>query len=89
MEAEGAPHSESAWGERLPDATFPRVATLTVLAAGEVRFGVANVHLDEHREENRLSSARQLVEWLDLAQPWVVAGDLNTTPGTEVRPQDQ
>jgi endonuclease/exonuclease/phosphatase family metal-dependent hydrolase len=73
-------------GERLPEASFPRVATMAVLSdrATGARFGFVNVHLDEHLEGNRLRSAGQLVGWLDPALSWIVAGDLNSGPGGDV-----
>ena len=71
-------------GSRLPDASHPRVVTiaeLEVVVGGE-RFGVANAHLDQRHEANRLASASLLVEWLDPALPWLVVGDLNAGPAS-------
>lgn len=64
-------------GGRLPGASFPRVATLGVFERDGRRFGVANVHLDEHRAENRVTSTRMLLGWLPPEIPWVIVGDFN------------
>lgn len=64
-------------GGRLPDASFPRVATLGVFEHEGRRFGVANVHLDEHHEANRVTSAEMLLTWLPPEIPWIVVGDFN------------
>jgi endonuclease/exonuclease/phosphatase family metal-dependent hydrolase len=48
--------------------------------AATVAFDAVNTHLDEHRPENRLAGARQLVTWLAPDRPTIVLGDLNTTP---------
>jgi endonuclease/exonuclease/phosphatase family metal-dependent hydrolase len=70
-------------GARLPGASFPRVATLTVCTAtdGGARFGFANLHLDERHASNRVRSAEMLLGWLDRDIPWVVVGDFNEAPG--------
>ncbi|WP_239000806.1 endonuclease/exonuclease/phosphatase family protein [Jiangella asiatica] len=69
-------------GNRLPGASFPRIATM--LRCRDERSGaefvVANTHLDERIEANRLTSAEQLAGWMDLGLPAVVLGDLNATP---------
>ncbi|HVM54984.1 MAG TPA: endonuclease/exonuclease/phosphatase family protein [Acidimicrobiales bacterium] len=73
-------------GTRLPGASFPRVVTLVELAdrrSGR-RFGVADVHLDEHRNENRLASVHMLTSWLDPGLPWLVVGDFNAGPTSRV-----
>ena len=73
-------------GTRLAGAGSPRVATLAELVArdsGE-RFAVANVHLDERREGNRVASARLLVSWLAPHVPWIVLGDFNAVPASGV-----
>ncbi len=69
-------------GSRLPEATFPRIATAVELTdrASGVRFGFVNVHLDEKHAGNRLASIEMLLEWLGEATPWIVAGDFNATP---------
>ncbi len=70
-------------GTRLPDASFPRVATL--LRCRDQRtareFTVVNTHLDERHPANRAASVRQLVQWLDPAVPAVVMGDFNAVHG--------
>jgi endonuclease/exonuclease/phosphatase family metal-dependent hydrolase len=73
-------------GSRLPGASFPRVATLVELAERRSgrHFGVADIHLDEHRDENRLTSVRMLSSWLDPALPWIVVGDFNAGPTSAV-----
>jgi endonuclease/exonuclease/phosphatase family metal-dependent hydrolase len=71
-------------GTKLPDARFPRVATiaeLEVLATGG-RVQVVCTHLDAHDRGRRRASAEQLVTWLDLSLPRVIVGDLNAVPGT-------
>ena len=73
-------------GSRLPGASFPRVATLLEMAdrrSGR-RFGVADVHLDERRNENRLTSVRMLSSWLDPGLPWIIVGDFNGGPRSPV-----
>lgn len=69
-------------GSRLEGATFPRIATVVELTdrASGTRFGIANVHLDEHRADHRLRSARMLASWLTPETPWLVVGDLNEGP---------
>lgn len=69
-------------GGRLPGASFPRMATMVraVDRTAAAALDVVNTHLDEHRPENRLAGARQLVSWLSPDRPTVVLGDLNTTP---------
>lgn len=68
-------------GTRLPDASFPRIATVVKCRAGDDprQFVVANTHLDERIHDNRVVSVRQLVEALDLDVPSVVLGDFNAT----------
>lgn len=73
-------------GGRLPGAGFPRVATVAELVdrrSGR-RFGVADVHLDERRNDNRLTSVRMLASWLDPDLPWLVVGDFNAGPTSAV-----
>ncbi|WP_162605329.1 endonuclease/exonuclease/phosphatase family protein [Jiangella ureilytica] len=69
-------------GTRLPDASFPRVATLLRLRDQRTtrEFAVVNTHLDERHPANRAASVRQLVGWLDPAVPAVVMGDFNAVP---------
>jgi len=45
------------------------------------RFGVADTHWDGRSAESRRRSADALLGWLDPALPWIVLGDLNSTPG--------
>ncbi|MGH8975853.1 MAG: endonuclease/exonuclease/phosphatase family protein [Acidimicrobiia bacterium] len=68
-------------GGRLPGASFPRMATLVMVAdrGGGEPFLVVNTHLDERRPENRRAAAAQLVTWLPTGTPVIVLGDLNTT----------
>lgn len=68
-------------GTRLPGASFPRIATIVRLAptGGGPEVTVANTHLDEHLDANRLAAADQLVGWLGDG-PTVVLGDLNAGP---------
>ena len=72
-------------GVRLPEATFPRVATITTFAPveGSPPFTLVNTHLDEHREDNRVAAAEQLLDWLG-DEPVVVVGDLNAEPDSRV-----
>lgn len=70
-------------GTRLPDASFPRIATVLRLRDQRTRrdFTVVNTHLDERHAANRAASVRQLAKWLDPAVPTVVLGDFNAVPG--------
>ncbi len=72
-------------GTKLPDASFPRIATIVRLrqTGGGPQFTVANTHLDEHHERNRVAAAEQLLTWLDDG-PTVVVGDLNAVPDSPV-----
>ncbi|MGH9041445.1 MAG: endonuclease/exonuclease/phosphatase family protein [Acidimicrobiia bacterium] len=68
-------------GQRLPGASYPRIATLVNAAdptAGDT-FRVVNTHLDEHRPENRRAATAQLLGWLPPGEPLILLGDLNTT----------
>lgn len=68
-------------GARLPQAGFPRIATMAVVEGRGRRFGVANVHLDEKVAANRLRSVALLLGWLaEVELPWVVVGDFNEGP---------
>lgn len=68
-------------GARLPDAGFPRIATMAVVEGRGLRFGVANVHLDEKVAANRLRSVELLLGWLaEVHLPWLVVGDFNEGP---------
>lgn len=69
-------------GSRLPEARFPRLATLVELRDSTTgrTFGIANTHLDERQRSNRERSAELLVGWLAPDLPWVVMGDLNAGP---------
>lgn len=71
-------------GGRLPRASAPRIVTLLRCRRGETVFDVANTHLDERHRENRATSVRQLVGWLDPSVPTVVMGDLNADPDDPV-----
>ncbi len=67
-------------GTRLPNASFPRLATIARCRhtlSGRA-FEVANVHLDEHVSENRALSTQLLAGWLDDTLPSLVMGDFNT-----------
>lgn len=70
-------------GTRLPDASFPRIATL--LRCRDQRtareFAVVGTHLDERHADNRAASTRQLAGWLDPSVPTIVLGDFNATAG--------
>ncbi len=72
-------------GTRLPDASFPRIATVVRLrqTGGRPTVTVVNTHLDEHHERNRVAAAGQLLTWLDDG-PTVVVGDLNALPDSPV-----
>jgi endonuclease/exonuclease/phosphatase family metal-dependent hydrolase len=72
-------------GLRLPEASFPRVATITTFGPvdGGPPFTFANTHLDEHLEDNRVAAAEQLLDWLGDG-PRVVVGDLNAEPDSRV-----
>jgi len=72
-------------GTTLPDASFPRIATIVRLrqTGGGPQFTVVNTHLDEHHERNRVAAAEQLLTWLD-GGPTVVVGDLNAVPDSAV-----
>jgi endonuclease/exonuclease/phosphatase family metal-dependent hydrolase len=77
----GAPDAP---GTKLPDARFPRIATIAeveVLSTG-ARAQVACTHLDAHDRGRRVASAEQLVTWLDPSLPRIVLGDLNAVPGS-------
>jgi endonuclease/exonuclease/phosphatase family metal-dependent hydrolase len=70
-------------GTRLPEARFPRIATvaeLEVVATG-AHVQVVCTHLDASDRGRRLTSAEQLVTWLDPSLPRVIVGDLNARPG--------
>ncbi|HYI60594.1 MAG TPA: endonuclease/exonuclease/phosphatase family protein [Acidimicrobiales bacterium] len=69
-------------GTRLPEASFPRTATVAELhlIAWDRTVQVATTHLDEARKENRVRSAEQLLGWLRPDLPRLVVGDLNATP---------
>lgn len=70
-------------GTRLPDASFPRIATIVRLrqTGGGPQFTFVNTHLDEHHERNRVAAAEQLLSWLDagptvvveISTPWPTA----------------
>lgn len=68
-------------GSRLPQASFPRLATW--VRARDRTTGraveVVNTHLDEHRAANRVAGAAQLAGWLAPERPTILLGDLNTT----------
>jgi endonuclease/exonuclease/phosphatase family metal-dependent hydrolase len=70
---------------RLPEATFPRVATVVRCRDGAsgAEFDVINTHLDEHRAANRVLSIEQLVTWLRPGTATVVLGDFNATQADE------
>ncbi|WP_158564145.1 endonuclease/exonuclease/phosphatase family protein [Jiangella anatolica] len=70
-------------GTRLPEASFPRVATVLRCRDGRTarEFTVVNTHLDERHAANRVASARQLAGWLDPSVPAVVMGDFNAVQG--------
>lgn len=72
-------------GMRLPEASFPRVATIAAFTAvdGGPAFTFVNTHLDEHREDNRVAAAEQLLGWLDDG-PSIVVGDFNAEPDSPV-----
>jgi endonuclease/exonuclease/phosphatase family metal-dependent hydrolase len=71
------------WGNALP-----RIVTMVWLRDCQDgrRFGVANAHLDEGREDIRTRSTAALLAWIgDIRaagddRPWLVIGDLNATP---------
>jgi len=67
-------------GSRLPNASFPRVATIVRVEIDGAVITVANTHFDEKRADNRARSVRQLLEWVTPAEPLVVMGDLNALP---------
>lgn len=64
-------------GQRLPGASFPRIATWATVDVDGVRIDVANAHLDEHRPSNRARSTAQLAVDADPDRPTIVMGDLN------------
>ena len=70
-------------GQRLPGASFPRIATIAELTdrTTGTSFVVANTHLDEVSDERRLQSTKQLAEWLrtSTSGPLIVLGDINCT----------
>lgn len=75
-------------GTRLPEARFPRLATLVEIGrrAGDDRFVVANTHLDEHSARRRRDSLAQLADWLRVGyggRPTILMGDLNCAPGDD------
>lgn len=67
-------------GSRMPDARFPRIATVCRIdvAGWRTSLQFVNVHLDAHSEERRAASIRQLLTFVDTATPCVVLGDFNT-----------
>ncbi|TDD65572.1 endonuclease/exonuclease/phosphatase family protein [Jiangella aurantiaca] len=69
-------------GTRLPDASFPRVATIVRCRDQRTarEFTVVNTHLDERHAANRATAVRQLAAWLDPSVPAVVLGDFNAGP---------
>lgn len=69
-------------GDRWPGATFPRVATVCRLAAGDTTFAFVSTHLDARSADLRLRSAAQLVTWLPADVPVVVVGDFNCGPSS-------
>ena len=73
-------------GSKLPQAGHPRIATLVRLVdrpSGRL-FGVANTHLDERRQANRMRSVELLLSWLDDDLPWIVVGDFNAEPDNPI-----
>jgi endonuclease/exonuclease/phosphatase family metal-dependent hydrolase len=72
-------------GRRLPEASFPRVATIADLTPqdGGPAFTFVNTHLDEHHESNRVAAAEQLLGWLGDG-PTIVVGDINAEAGSTV-----
>jgi len=72
-------------GTKLPDASFPRIATIVRLrqTGGGPTITVVNTHLDEHHERNRVAAAEQVLTWMDDG-PTVVVGDLNAVPDSPV-----
>lgn len=74
-------------GSSFEGAQFPRIATMARFCdrGTDFRFGVVNAHLDSHRQVDRVRSAELLVGWLagyDL--PWLVLGDMNDGPDSQV-----
>lgn len=71
-------------GSTLPGASHPRVATLAELELPGTgrRVVVANAHLDQRREDHRLTGVELLLGWLDPSLPTIVLGDLNAEPAT-------
>lgn len=78
-------HDHTVAGLKLPDASFPRVATFCRFqeAGAGPSFTFVNTHLDEHHERNRVTAAEQLLGWLD-GGPTIVVGDLNAEPDSRV-----
>jgi endonuclease/exonuclease/phosphatase family metal-dependent hydrolase len=70
-------------GTRLPEARFPRIATLAEIEVrpSGARAQVVCTHLDAASAANREAAAEQLAGWLDPALPHIVVGDLNAGPG--------
>lgn len=72
-------------GSKLPDASFPRIATAAKLTGsssftnGE-ELVIVNTHLDEHSEKRRSFSLAQLAEWIETdfgGKPVILVGDFN------------
>jgi len=75
--------SDTPWlpGSRSWGNPIPRIVTLCRFAdllTGD-HFGLANAHWDGASAASRLRGAEALLEWMDPAVPWLVAGDLNAT----------
>jgi endonuclease/exonuclease/phosphatase family metal-dependent hydrolase len=70
-------------GARMPEASFPRIATSALVTERSTgtRVRVTNLHLDERSDRNRRVSVEELAGWLDedgdIAH--VVLGDFNAT----------
>lgn len=64
-------------GHRLPNASFPRVATWATCEVGGLLVDVVNAHLDERHPSNRARSTAQLGAEADPDRPTIVLGDLN------------
>lgn len=70
-------------GSKLPGTTLPRLTTSVLCRhrSSGLRMRVLDTHLDHRREENRVASARQLVNDVDRSSAAVLLGDFNARPG--------
>ncbi len=73
-------------GGLVDGATYPRIATTCRVQLTETQpvLQFTSAHLSSHSADRRRQSAAQLVDWLDLDLPQIVAGDFNASPGDQL-----